>query len=202
MNIKSHENAVKKQEIKQIIVLLQNITWWMILSRKLLLTALPGQAFRSGFREGVKMSLQWGQQISLNKENFNSALGRQNRSRLKIWCEVGADATNGYWAILGARLGLKMNMIDLFNHQSINSYEWLDNCLYTQVLKPLGLTQKDMDHPEIEKKLICQINQLGSVLNERLPFTLRLLTPDESLSFKKNFINPKRSGLLGKDYLF
>ena len=156
------------------------------------------QAFRSGFREGVKMSLQWGKQVPLNKENFETSLGKQNRLRLKVWCQVGADASNGYWAILGARLGLKMNVVDLFDHRMINSYSWIDDLLSAQVLAPLGITlgEQTQSLGFVEEKLFGKINELGKILNEHLPLHLKLLEPKESLLFKENFVNPSRSGLL------
>ena len=197
MNIKSHENAGDTGDQTDYCFVAK---YYMVddYVTETVVNSTPQQAFRSGFREGVKMSLQWGQQVPLNKGNFNSALGKQNILRLKTWCEVGADAANGYWAILGARLGLKMNIVDLFDYRVINSYEWIDNCLFFQVLEPLGLTRKDMNSPMIEGQLISQINKLGDVLNGYLSFELKLLNPDESLLFKKKFTNPKRSGLLEK----
>ncbi len=197
INIKSHENAGETGDQTDYCFVAK---YYMVddYVTETVVNGTPKQAFRSGFREGVKMSLQWGQQVSLNMENFDSALGKQNRLRLKTWCEVGADVVNGYWAVLGARLGLKMNAIDLFDHQAINSYEWIDNCLFLRVLDPLGLTFEDMGSPGSEKKLIPQINRLGEILNKHLPLELKLLNPDESLSFKKKLLNPKRVGLLEK----
>ena len=197
MNIKSHENAVETGDQTDYCFVAK---YYMVddFVTETVVNSTPWQAFRSGFREGVKMSLQWGQQVALNKKNFNSALGKQNRLRLKIWCEVGADVSNGYWAIFGARLGLKMNVIDLFNYRLINSYEWIDNCLLFQVLEPLGLARKEINNPIVKRKLVSRINQLGDILNEQLPLELKLLDPDESLLFKKKFTNPKRSGLLEK----
>ena len=151
MGIKTHENALKTGDQTDYCFVAK---YYMVddFVTETVVNTTPRQAFRAGFREGVKMSLQWGKQVSLNRENFNSALGKQNRLRLKIWCEVGADVMNGYWAILGARLGLKMNVIDLFNHRFINSYDWIDKCLLFQIFNPLGLVPKDMDKPGIEKK--------------------------------------------------
>ena len=59
----------------------------------------PHQAWRAGFREGVKMALDRGVKSP----------GRISRtleeSRLWIWLMVGADVKNGMWAIYGAREG-------------------------------------------------------------------------------------------------
>ena len=62
--------------------------------------ATPWQAWRAGFREGVKMSLDQGAKVDdLRKVWW------QNYQRLLIWSQVGADVKNGIWSILGARQG-------------------------------------------------------------------------------------------------
>ena len=68
----------------------------------------PHQAWRAGFREGVKMALNQGAKPS--KEDFLKGHWK-NLHRLWIWLMVGADAKNGNWAILGAREGLSMTML-------------------------------------------------------------------------------------------
>jgi hypothetical protein len=158
-----------------------------------LVTTTPQQAFRAGLREGVKMSLDWGRQVQLTPQNFKQILGRQNRFRLKTWCEVGADVPNGYWAILGARLGLKLNVVDLFDYAQINSLDWIDRLMHEQILHPLNAS----DPQCIEgKPLIPLIQQLGQTIQAALGLRLELLTATESRDFKKNLVNPRREGLL------
>jgi len=59
----------------------------------------PHQAWRAGFREGVKMALDRG--VKPTKEEFLNGHWK-NLHRLWIWLMVGADVKNGSWAILGA----------------------------------------------------------------------------------------------------
>ena len=67
----------------------------------------PQQAWRAGFREGVKMALDRGLRVS--KEEF-AKLHWKNLHRLYVWLTVGRDAENGLWAIYGAREGLYKTM--------------------------------------------------------------------------------------------
>jgi len=62
--------------------------------------ATPFQAWRAGFREGVKMSLNEGE-----RSDDVQSVWWQNYQRLLVWCSVGADVENGWWSMLGAREG-------------------------------------------------------------------------------------------------
>ena len=68
----------------------------------------PFQAWRAGFREGVKMCLDRGTKPTL--QEFEQRVHSRNYDHLCIWQTVGAEADNGFWAIDGARLGTYMIM--------------------------------------------------------------------------------------------
>ena len=70
--------------------------------------ATPYQAWRAGFREGVKMALDRGAKISM--QEFEGRVNTRNYDNLCIWQSVGSDAEHGFWAIYGARLGTYMMM--------------------------------------------------------------------------------------------
>jgi hypothetical protein len=70
-----------------------------------IINATPLQAWRAGFREGVKMCLDRGirpKQGVTAKE----AIWWENLHRLKIWLSIGMHANQGAWAIAGAWEGL------------------------------------------------------------------------------------------------
>ena len=82
----------------------------------------PFQAWRAGFREGVKMSLVDG--VLPSKQNVDN-LFWHNLHRLKIWMSVGAHVDQGLWAMLGARHGCyKTNCTD-WNHVEVRDFEKL-----------------------------------------------------------------------------
>jgi hypothetical protein len=70
----------------------------------------PFQAWRAGFREGVKMCLDRGSKPSI--QDFRKRVHHRNLDHLTIWHNVGRDVENGIWAILGARMGTYMLMIN------------------------------------------------------------------------------------------
>ena len=66
-----------------------------------------GQAWRAGFREGVKLATDRG--VRITKDEFINNHWRCLHW-LYIWTMIGADVENGLWAIYGAREGLYMTM--------------------------------------------------------------------------------------------
>lgn len=87
--------------------------------------ASPFQAYRAGFREGVKMCLDQGMRVP--EQDFRKRIVRQNMDRLSIWCSVGSDVENGEWAVFGALDGANSVMFDGgFDIKNIRDYEWFD----------------------------------------------------------------------------
>jgi hypothetical protein len=67
------------------------------------------QAWRAGFREGVKMCLYQGARPTIAE--FCDRVHQRNLDHLTIWHNVGRDVEHGIWAIAGARMGTYMTMI-------------------------------------------------------------------------------------------
>jgi len=84
--------------------------------------ATPWQAWRAGFREGVKMSLDQGARVDDLR-----TVWWQNYQRLLIWSQVGADVQNGMWSILGARQGCYMTNCTDWDYANVRDFEWLNN---------------------------------------------------------------------------
>ena len=121
--------------------------------------ATPFQAWRAGFREGVKMSLDRGVKPSLAE--FESRVNNRNYDNLCIWQSVGADNENGAWAIMGARHGTFKTMLTDWDYTQVQSFDalqviWDTEVKYTDVVdeahsygdhlcRRLGLPIVDMD---------------------------------------------------------
>jgi hypothetical protein len=86
--------------------------------------ATPFQAWRAGFREGVKMCLDRGSRPSLSE--FQDRIHRSNLDNLSIWHNVGADVENGHWAMAGARLGTYMTMLTEWDYREVQWFDFLD----------------------------------------------------------------------------
>jgi hypothetical protein len=84
--------------------------------------ASPFQAWRAGFREGVKMSLVDG---VLPADSAPSKLHWHNLHRLKVWSSIGAHVPNGVWAMLGARQGCWMTNCTDWNYVDVRDFDRL-----------------------------------------------------------------------------
>lgn len=140
------------------------------------------QAWRSGYREGVKMSLNNGRRI--NPSDFARTVWIYNLHKLLIWCSVGADVQNGMWSILGARQGAyDCNLTD-WDYTQIHDYNWF---------KSKWDTVKDSDPEQMSI-------ELGKELRTGLNIDISDLDAQQSKFFKKVYINPPRP-LIGYDMI-
>lgn len=124
------------------------------------------QAWRAGFREGVKMCLDRGAKPSLT--NFEKKVASRNFDNLLIWQNVGRDVDNGAWAIYGARLGTYLTMLQDWDYTKVQDFDELDK---------LWQEHKDVD-PDAES------NRIGVNLNKRLSLPMVDMTADQSYFFK------------------
>lgn len=90
--------------------------------------ATPWQAWRAGFREGVKMSLDQGSKV----EDLRKVWW-QNYQRLLVWSQIGADVRHGIWSILGARQGCYLTNCTPWDYANVRDFEWLNNFWETEV---------------------------------------------------------------------
>ena len=139
----------------------------------------PHQAWRAGFREGVKMALDRG--AKLNKEQFLKGHWK-NLHRLWIWLMVGADVDNGLWAVYGAREGLYMTMCTDWDFVNVRDFEYLNT---------LWKNKKDSTTNE----LVEAIEVLGAtIINElEIPIAQAPLDQQQSKFFKTVYKNPSRN---------
>ena len=137
--------------------------------------ASPLQAWRAGFREGVKMTLNRGLKQELT--NPKRQLGLRNYRRLLMWCSVGADVENGAWAVLGARQAAYMTNCTDWDHVQVRDFEYL-NSLFEE--------WKDCDPINTAKRF-------GDDLREKLHLPIADIDRDSSKFFREVFVNPPRT---------
>jgi hypothetical protein len=80
----------------------------------------PFQAWRAGFREGVKMSLDQG-----SKVNDIKKVWWQNYERLLVWCTIGQDVKNGIWSMIGAREGSYLTNCTDWDYANVRDFDYL-----------------------------------------------------------------------------
>jgi hypothetical protein len=136
------------------------------------------QAWRAGFREGVKMSLDRGVRFTGNIEQL---IHWRNLQRLLIWTSVGADAENGLFAIYGARLGAAMTLCSDWDFRQVRDFDYLKT-LYEST----GCTATNV---EILAK------QQKDILRQQTTLNIVDLDPFMSKWAKQVYNNPSRTNL-------
>ena len=126
------------------------------------------QAWRAGFREGVKMCLQRGRKPTV-AEFKNQVL--RNLDHLTIWHNIGADVEYGEWSVAGARQGTYMTMLTNWDHTLVQDFD---------ALAKLWETVKD-SQPRILS------NQLGPELGTQLDLPMAILESEQSAFFKYHY---------------
>jgi hypothetical protein len=139
------------------------------------------QAWRAGFREGVKMCLDRGAKPSLLE--FESKVNNRNYDHLCVWQTVGADVDNGFWAIYGARLGTYMTMLEDWDYRQVQNFDALAD-----------LWDRFKDHDTDQ----CQA--IGEKLRMRLSLPIVDMDPDASQFFKHHYRgNFKNKGPMARE---
>jgi len=118
-----------------------------------IITGSPFQAWRAGFREGVKMTLLDG--VRVPAQEIKERIWWHNIHRLKIWSTVGSHEENGNYAILGARMGTWMTNCTDWNYVDVRDFEILRN-----------IYEQKVNHSDIEK----DSQELGAKLKRDLGF--------------------------------
>jgi hypothetical protein len=140
--------------------------------------ASPLQAWRAGFREGVKLTLDNGLKQKLIDPK--KQIVRRNLQRLLIWQSVGADVENGLWAVFGARLGVYMTNCTDWNHIDVRDFEYLTNMFNTEYA---GMSESD---------ILDKTRELGESIRLKLNMPVADLDSTQSRFFKDVWVNPPR----------
>jgi hypothetical protein len=133
----------------------------------------PFQAWRAGFREGVKMSLDQGAKV-----NRIQGVWWQNYQRLLIWCNVGSDVKNGLWSMLGAREGCYLTNCTDWDYANVRDFEYLTSYFDDNY--------KDNDLDE------QKVSWYGSTLKKKLGIPVADLDANGSEFFKTVYRNIPR----------
>jgi len=130
--------------------------------------ATPFQAWRAGFREGVKMCLDRGKRPGL--VDFELKVQQRNYDHLCVWQSVGADVENGWWAVYGARLGTWMTMLQNWDYRDVQDFD-----------KLAQLWEEFKDHDQ------DNCTSIGNILRQKLSLPIVDMDPEESKFFKHHY---------------
>lgn len=135
------------------------------------INASPLQAWRAGFREGIKLSQ-------------DKDMDWRNHDRLWRWMHVGADAENGLWCIHGARFSYYLRKMKGFNVNEVKDFDYLDK---------LFLAFKHL----FNEQLLTDCNTLGCQLKLLVDKTI---TTPLSIGESKTYRETIRPILRSPDY--
>lgn len=127
------------------------------------------QAWRAGFREGVKMCLDRGRRLTPSE--FQNRVHQRNLDHLTIWHNVGADADYGYWAMAGARQGTYMTMLTNWDYLQVQNFDALAELWQT------------VEHEQPEHIS----NNIATELHTQLDLPMHMLTVEASEFFKHHY---------------
>jgi hypothetical protein len=141
------------------------------------------QAWRAGFREGVKMCLDRGTRPTLSE--FESRVNNRNYDNLCIWQTVGADNENGAWAIMGSRHGTYKTMLTNWDYTQVQSFDALQEIWDTEV--------RDAD-------VVDEAHRYGDHIRRRLGLPIVDMDPAESRFFKHHYMSQyKNRGIMCRE---
>jgi len=140
----------------------------------------PGQAWRAGFREGVKLATDRG--VRITPQEF-----KDNHWRclhwLYIWTMVGADVDNGLWAIYGAREGLYKTMCTDWDYVQVRDFKYL-NSLWDEVEPRVSMEGLQDSIEDLGDKILAKLD---------IPIAAQPLDANQSKFFKSVYQNPSRT---------
>jgi hypothetical protein len=180
LNMKTHENA-DKDNLHAQVDFCWDINYYHLNDcvSEIHNNGSPKQAWRAGFREGVKMSLNQG--IRQNKQEFLKSHWK-NLHRLWVWLMVGADVENGIWAIYGAREGLFKTMCTNWDHIQVRDFDYL-NSLWEDTYSKFSISEVNEEITKLQIKLSSELD---------IPIA-EVLTPGQSAFFKTVYQSPLRN---------
>jgi hypothetical protein len=185
MNMRTHENSDPKDKVGQVDFCWDNKYIQMNdCYSDVHNNATPFQAWRAGFREGVKMSLDRG--VKLTKVSVQEGVHWKNLHRLLIWCNVGADVVNGVYAMMGAREGCYMTNLTDWDYRNVRDFDYLAE-------------HWDKEHKGKFADPTEYNNYLGVQLRKNLDLDVVSFDKEQSKFFKKVYRTHNRVDLIEKD---
>lgn len=134
-----------------------------------IITGSPFQAWRAGFREGVKMTLLDG--VKVPPQEIEQQIWWHNIHRLRMWSTVGSHEENGIYAVYGARLGTWMANCTDWNYVEVRDFEILKG-----IWNQYGQPYEEVAGDGLEQA----IKDLGSEIQKDLGLAWPWLDPDQS----------------------
>lgn len=199
--MKTHENAPSNDKRAQVdfcwnIHYVQMNNWYSWAN----INGSPLQAWRAGFREGVKMGLRDGDVV---EPSDIKSVHRENYRRMLVWMTVGEDVLNGLWAMYGARLGCYMTNIERhkWDWKNVRDFDWLTKYFNEEVAPNFVGTKlcARSGYSWDEDKLRNDTIRIGNDLRNILNLEITDFGASGSRFFKEVYRNPSRLGAMVRE---
>ena len=197
-NMRTHENAPAGDKRAQV-DFCWNISYIQMnnIYCQVMNNASPLQAWRAGFREGVKMGLVDGDVV--DPTQLKARVHDKNYNRMLTWMSVGEDVVNGLWSVYGARLGCYMTNISRedWDWRNVRDFEWLNEFFKDEVLPQFAGGEELCQYTGVRwdyKKLYDKSIKLGHDLRRELGLEICDIGAEGSTFFKEVYVNPSRLG--------
>lgn len=133
------------------------------------INASPLQAWRAGFREGIKLCMENGKIV-----NNISEINWRNYDRLWRWMHVGLDVENGLWAIYGARMAVYLALVTRYDLSQLRDFDNLNSMF--------NGANESYSH-----KILDEANRIGNLIKTKTNDNRirNVLLEDESKEFRQ-----------------
>ena len=153
--------------------------------------ATAEQAWRAGFREGVKMCLNRGTKPTI--EEFEANVVKRNYDHLCIWMSIGDDVENGAYARAGAMLGTYLTMIGDhnrfrdFDYRNVQDFDVLES-LWAEFDAYISEISTEMSMDSNHRNGIdIFMQKIGKTLKNRLSLNIHSFDAEASKFFKHHY---------------
>lgn len=127
------------------------------------------QAWRAGFREGVKFT-QINGSVCKDADRWQNSIAEINLHRLCIWLQLGMDVRHGAWSILGARQGFYQALFTDWPTDQLQDFDFLEE------------TFKKLCADITVQNLRAQIMHLGRELLDMVSLDITVDPPQADIS--------------------
>ena len=127
------------------------------------------QAWRAGFREGVKFT-QIDGCVCKDADRWQNSIAEINLHRLCVWLQLGMDVRNGAWSILGARQGFHQALFTEWPTDQVQDFDFLEE------------TFKELCSDITAQNLRAQIMHLGRELLDMVSLDITVDPPQADIS--------------------
>lgn len=145
----------------------------------------PYQAWRVGFREAVKLTLNQGERVPAAE--MKSKLHNVNLRNLRIWACVGADVEYGKWAMYGTRFGLMQMIKDHWDYTQIRDYDWFNDMWKISMVEQFEVQKTATGWTYDEAFLDRNIKECGEWCESQTKILLPSLDAKSSNFFRESF---------------